>query len=300
MSTFGKPVICTSACLGQDIVLDRSTSRIIRELEPYVEFRSICPVLEAGGDLPAQPLKLTRDGDTLRLIDPGTGIDLTERISELSRRYLDSLKPVDGFILQGVNRPARSHKATVYSGSRAIPVTESCSLLFADEVTRRFRGYPIEEYGRFSYRKVRHYFLLRVFLLASFREHKEDHSLQEFHRKNRLLIMKHDHSLFPPLDDTDPDSAEYESLLRRVIAHPPNPKTVAAFFRELIPIVSHPAEFSAAVNDYAANRISEESCIEVLRFELLGKGFEDQSLFAPYPEALKEGAEPDFTRDYWA
>lgn len=72
----------------------------VRELEPFVRYIPVCPEVEIGLGVPRDPIRLVRIGDTPHLVQPATDRDLTHDMTAFSHRFLDSLEPVDAFILK--------------------------------------------------------------------------------------------------------------------------------------------------------------------------------------------------------
>ena len=84
-----KPIIVISKCITFAAVRWDSTiiaSEFVEKLKPYVEFVPVCPEVEIGLGVPRNPIRLvSRNGD-IRLIQPSTGLDLTEKMEEFAER----------------------------------------------------------------------------------------------------------------------------------------------------------------------------------------------------------------------
>ena len=107
MTAFPRPKIVISKCIGFDpcryngeIVQDKFVAR----LEPHVEFVCVCPEVEIGLGTPRPPVRIVSSGDSFKLIQPSSGLDVSERMLGFSRDFLDRLKEVDGFILKNHRR----------------------------------------------------------------------------------------------------------------------------------------------------------------------------------------------------
>jgi uncharacterized protein YbbK (DUF523 family) len=92
-----------SKCIGFDpcryngeIVQDK----FVRHLEPHVAFDCICPGAEIGLGTPRAPVRVVSSGGSFELIQPASGLDVSDKMREFSRGFLDGLKEVDGFILK--------------------------------------------------------------------------------------------------------------------------------------------------------------------------------------------------------
>jgi uncharacterized protein YbbK (DUF523 family) len=101
-----KPIVVISKCITFSPVRWDGTiiaSKFVEKLKPHVEFIPICPEIEVGLGVPRSPIRLvSRNGD-IRLIQPSTGLDLTEKMEEFAERFLNSLDRVDGFILKSAS-----------------------------------------------------------------------------------------------------------------------------------------------------------------------------------------------------
>jgi uncharacterized protein YbbK (DUF523 family) len=120
------------------------------KLEPVVELRPVCPELEIGLGVPRDPVVLERGPGGVRMLQPGTGRDLTEAMNSFSDRFLDSLAEVDGFILKS------------RSPSCAVRDHEGGPGLFAARVLERFPDLVVEDEARLADDDVRRAFLERV------------------------------------------------------------------------------------------------------------------------------------------
>ena len=91
---FTKPRVVVSRCIEFEPVRyngQMMTSDLVRSLKPLVEFIPVCPEVEVGLGVPREPVRIVKVGDTLRLIQPATGLDLTDRMNRFSREFLDAL-----------------------------------------------------------------------------------------------------------------------------------------------------------------------------------------------------------------
>jgi uncharacterized protein YbbK (DUF523 family) len=105
MRTFPKPIVVTSRCFEWDACRYNGLmipNNFVQALEPWVEFRPVCPELEIGLGVPRDPVRIVRKGGGRKLVQPATGRDLTGLMSEFSARFLDTLSEADGFILKSL------------------------------------------------------------------------------------------------------------------------------------------------------------------------------------------------------
>jgi uncharacterized protein YbbK (DUF523 family) len=88
MREFVKPRVVVSRCIGFEaarwdgkIIVDK----FIRSLNSYVEFIPVCPEIEIGLGVPREPIRIVKRGNELRLIQPATGLDFTEKMQQFAK-----------------------------------------------------------------------------------------------------------------------------------------------------------------------------------------------------------------------
>jgi uncharacterized protein YbbK (DUF523 family) len=106
--------------------------KIVRDLEPYVEYIKVCPEFAIGLGVPRDPIRIVkRDGDK-RLIQPKTKGNITEKMNDFTTRFINSLPDVDGFIFKSKSPTIGLRGIKVYGGIENAPVIERSSGFFAD------------------------------------------------------------------------------------------------------------------------------------------------------------------------
>lgn len=191
MTNFSKPKIVASACLEFDKVrYDGQVvpSKIIKDLEPFSEFKKVCPEFEIGLGVPRYPIRIVKVDGGYRLIQHKTNRDVTEDTNNFTEKFINGLEEVDGFIFKSKSSTMGVSGIKVYSGMQGSPVIEKCSGFFAGKIAKEYAGHPIEEEDRLRNKKIRDHFLTALFLFADFRESKKQNKLDEFHENNRLLF----------------------------------------------------------------------------------------------------------------
>lgn len=307
-----KPVVVLSKCLefapcrynGAMI-----SDRFVKRLEPHVTFLPICPEVEIGLGVPRDPVRLVSQDGELRLLQPATGKDLSEKMRRFSNRFLASLDEVDGFILKNRSPSCGIGDVKFYSKiDTEIPIGKRAGF-FAGEVLNHFSGLAIEEEGRLNRPKVRDHFLTKLFTLARFREAKKTNRLEalvRFHAVHKLLLMAYNQKIM--------------RLLGRIIGNPEK-RTAADLFNEYAPhlrlALSRPPRSASNINvlmhalGYFSDDLSKKEKTLFLRsLESDRKGYlprsaassilkgwavrfehpdlESQIFFEPYPESLME------------
>ncbi len=99
-----KPRIVVSCCLGYEAC--RYNGKIIdvswrSELEKVADVITVCPEVMAGLGTPRLPINLIRKDGKIHIIQDETGIDYTDKLDDVSKKFLSTIGKVDGFILKG-------------------------------------------------------------------------------------------------------------------------------------------------------------------------------------------------------
>ena len=236
MSAFPQPKIVISECIGFDpcryngeIVQDKFVAR----LRPPVEFRCVCPEVEIGLGTPRAPVRIVSSGDRFKLIQPSSGLDLSQRMRGFNRDFLDGLKEVDGFILKNRSPSCGFADVKVYSGPEKGPVIGKTAGFFGGAVLQQFSDRAKEDEGRLKNRSIRDHFLTRVFAFARFRSQQQSASMQDlvrFHAENKLLLMAYSQTKLRELGRIVANAAGegigsvwelYEELFRSALHKPP-------------------------------------------------------------------------------
>lgn len=195
MIGFPNPRIVISRCIGFDpcryngeIVQDK----FVQRLGPHVEFMCVCPEVEIGLGTPRAPIRIVSSGGGFSLIQPSTGLDVSEKMRQFSRGFLDRLEEVDGFILKNRSPSCGVVDVRVYSGPEKGVAIGKTAGFFGGAVQERFGDRAIEDEGRLKNLKIREHFLTRIFASARFRGLQQSASMYDlvrFHAENKLLLM---------------------------------------------------------------------------------------------------------------
>ena len=141
-----KPVVVVSRCLGFGVCRWNGVAlkcRLVDELKDEVDFIPVCPECEIGLGLPRPPIRLVRKDSALALIQPETGLELTSKMVGFSEKFLQSLSPVDGFLLKRKSPSCGLVGIPVYAAPEAeIPSHKNGVGFFAAAVSRYFPSLP--------------------------------------------------------------------------------------------------------------------------------------------------------------
>lgn len=87
MTTFPKPVVVCSACLGFRACRYNAVTILdpfVEKLKAHVEFRPVCPEAEIGLGIPRDPIRVVLAEGRRTLFQPATGRDVTEAMREFT------------------------------------------------------------------------------------------------------------------------------------------------------------------------------------------------------------------------
>jgi len=144
---FSKPRIFASKCLGFAACRWNGVAisdPFIESLKERVDFITVCPEVEIGLGVPRDPIKVVSKNGKLRLVQSGSGRDVSGEMKDFTDKFLGSLGEVDGFILK--------------AGS------PSCGIggFFGSGVLARFAHLPVETEERLTNPGIRERFLEKI------------------------------------------------------------------------------------------------------------------------------------------
>ncbi|SFM16544.1 YbgA family protein [Methanolobus profundi] len=202
-----RPIIVISKCLGfANCRYDGQITSfpLMETMRPFVEFIDVCPECEIGLGVPREPILIVDDGSK-RLIQPATGLDLTEKMNGFSRSYLERLDDFDGFILRSRSPSCGIGTTKVFPDKYSDEyLHREGNGLFAETVLSEYPDLPAIDEEKMADPFLRDHFLTRVFALASFRDASlsgKIHTLVEYHTRNKLLFMAYDKTLLSEMGD---------------------------------------------------------------------------------------------------
>ena len=302
-----RPIVCASLCLGEAAV--RYDGGAIRDpffarLAPFVEFRPVCPEVEIGLGVPRDPIVI-RNG---RLLQPSTGLDVTERMRGFASRFLAGLGEVDGFLLK---------KRSPSCGVRDVKRTgeKKGAGLFAEAVLAAYPAAAVEDEGRLLNFRIREHWLTRVFASAELRGVRRMGDLVRFHARHKLLLLAYREPSLRSLGRVVANArkqpfaevlAAYRTGFAAALAELPaaGPQTnvlehALGHFKDALG-PAEKKEFLSTVRRFQAGRLPLSAPLAVLRSWLARHPrpwLEEQSYLSPYPEALTELGDSGKGRD---
>lgn len=190
-----KPRIILSRCINKEFV--RYNGGIIKDdfaekLEKYVEMITVCPEVDIGMPVPRPSVLLAKIGDKIRMIEPETKIDYTDKMEEFSINFLKNLDNIDGFLLKAKSPSCGVRDAKLHSHDLKSP-SGKANGIFADYAIKFFPHLPVEDEGRLRDFWIRQDFLTKIFAYADFRRIKTSaksiKDLIRFHQDYKYLLM---------------------------------------------------------------------------------------------------------------
>lgn len=312
MRQFSRPKIVISKCIEFDHCrYDGSliSSDFVKSLKPHVDFAPVCAEMEIGLGVPRGSVRIVSVNNELRLVQPGTGLDITDKMEAFCTQFLGSLKGIDGFILKYRSPSCGIKNIRIYASSEKPGILSKASGFFGGAVVKSFPNLAIEDEGRLRNINIREHFLTKLYALASFREVEKKGTLSaliQFQTNNKLLLMAHNQKEAKVLGnivanhedrDLDEQFRLYRLHLGDTLKNPPK-------FTSKINIIMHSlgyfsgnlspqekAHFLKSIDRYRNKKTSYSSLLIILqswiaRFD--EEYLRDQTFFEPFPEDLIE------------
>lgn len=311
-SLLSKPRIVLSRCIN--IEPTRYNGGIVRslfveELGKYVEFITVCPEVDLGMSVPRPTVLLAKIGGKIRMIEPTSMKDYTDEMENFSKRFLENLKEVDGFLLKAKSPSCGVKDAKLYKDDLKNSLGKTNGI-FADFAINYFPNLPVEDEGRLQDFWIRQEFLTKIFAFADIRRLKRTaksiKDLIKFHQDYKYLLMLYSSAnqkkmgrLIANWDEFGLDVTlnEYEKIFRETFT---KKQSIPKHINVLQHIYGHYSDFIKPKEqryfNYLLNKLKNDRQYlkVVLEFTRnLVYRFEDQYLSTqkylhPYPEALED------------
>ncbi len=325
MRVFGRPIVVVSKCIEFEPV--RWDGRIIssdfvKQLKDYVDFLPVCPEVEIGLGMPREPLRLVKKDDRVHLIQPATALDLTLQMDSFSKRFLDSLTDVDGFILKSKSPSSAIKDARIYPSEKRVAAIGHGPGIFGKAVLEKFSNKAVEDEKRLLNERIREHFLTKLYTLADFRKVRkatDGNALVGFQGRNKLLLTAYSqiqlHAMGrlvaerkrKPLTET---LLEYESHLSEALKRPPktgsncNVLTKAAGYFTSKLSHEEKAFFLDSVEKYRSGLQPLSAPLSILKSWIIRfneEYLDQQTFFEPFPEELRilKSENSKEEKDYW-
>jgi uncharacterized protein YbgA (DUF1722 family)/uncharacterized protein YbbK (DUF523 family) len=301
----------SSCLLGQKVRYDGGHKRdsfIADMLARFVEFVPLCPEMEMGLGAPRDSIHLAEIEGKLRLVNPKTQRDLTDTMTEWTRRRLKLMEkePLSGFVLKKDSPSCGMERVRVHHDGK--PPTKEGVGLFAKLLMARWPTLPVEEDGRLNDSRLRENFIERVFayhrLDEFFGKPWSVGDLVRFHTAEKLMLMAHEPAGYQELGRLVANAkgksphefaAAYRTRFMGALKH-------LATTRRHVNVLSHAAgylrdvatpeerrELLSVINDFQRELVPLVAPIVLLRTFVRTKNIaylEGQTYLSPHPKEM--------------
>lgn len=305
-----KPRVVFSRCLGFDACRYNAQmihDAVVESIVPAVDPITVCPEMAVGLGVPRKPVRLVEENERVLLLQPETGLNLTEAMGAFTDRFLDGLPDVDGFVLKYRSPSCGLRQVRIYHGRGPHAGHRSGPGAFGGRVVERFGSLAVEDEGRLRNFDLRQHFLTKLFTLARFREALGSATMRglvAFHTRQKLLLMAYNQKAMRELGRivANPHRlavAEvvraYRTGLHAAFARPPRRNSAINVLLHGLGYVSDrlaPGEkrfFLETLERYRARQIPLSAPASLLRSWIVRFEIEyllDQVYFEPFPPAL--------------
>ncbi len=327
MKEFVRPRIVISKCLEFEPVrydAQMIPSEFVRQLKSHVDFIPVCPEVEIGLGIPRDPIRIVKIDEQLRLIQPSTNLDVTDKMQSFIKSFLDSLEEVDGFILKNRSPTSGLNNIKVYPSTENVAPIGRTSGFFGGAVLGRFPDLAIEDEGRLKNSRIKEHFLRKLFTIASFRKVKASNSINElikFHSENKLLLSAYNQEKLRVLGRIVADQkkrtfseviSDYQKNLFEALKRPPRCGSTINVMMHNLGYFSRGLSkeeksfFLDLLEKYRKRKLPLSTIIGILKswnIRFKEDYLMNQTFFEPYPEELvdpKTMTEYCDEKDYWS
>ena len=316
-----KPVVVVSKCLGfahcrfNGLTI---SSHTIDKLKPHVEFRTVCPEVEIGLGVPRDPVRVVKEENELKLLQPATGNDVTGKMIRFAELFLSSLEEADGFILKSRSPSCGIKDVKIFPGMEKHSSGLRGSGFFGGSVMAKFPNAPIEDEGRLTNFKIREHFLTKLFTMTRFRKVKSSNSMKElvqFQTENKLLLMAYNQEKMRVLGRivANPEKRAFDELIADYEENLLGAFARASRYTSNINVLMHglgyfseklssdeKAFFLDSLERYRAGSVPLSVPLNIIRAFIVRfqeNYLAQQTFFEPYPEELMEITDSGKGRD---
>ena len=310
-AVFGaRPRVLFSRCLG--FAACRYNGQVLREpvveqLKPFVDSAIVCPEVEIGLGVPRPPIRCVASSFGPRLVQPETGLDVTDAMDKFARAFLASLGSCDGAVLKAGSPSCGLRDVRLYAGTERGSSHTKTVGRFGAHVLEVSPPWPAEDEGRLRSFELRQHFFTRLFATARLRAAVASGRMAElvaFQSREKLLLMAYNQTAMRALGrlvanaDKRPFAdvaAEYSLQFGHALARAPRRTSAINVFEHALGYVSEKlssrekAFFLKTLDDYRTGRVSLSAPVSltrslIVRFDV---GYlEDQTFFEPFPKEL--------------
>ena len=305
-----KPIVVLSNCLEYKACRyngELIPNSFVKQLEPFVIYKPVCPEVEIGMGVPRDPIKIVLKNDKESLMQPSSGKDFSKPMSNFAKNYNASIEEVDGFILKSRSPSCGIKDVKLSDSMEKGPKIGNTTGFFAREVLNRFDGLAIEDEGRLTNYRIREHFLTKLYMLAEFRKLKKKKTIQaliNYHTINKYILMSYNQTKMRELgkvigsydkSNIDQIYESYERTLKTALKNPTRKSSNINMFMHVFGYFSknlnskEKSFFLESLQKYRNDKLPVSSIITLLRSWVIKYEQEylmEQTFFSPYPEEL--------------
>lgn len=307
-----RPRVVVSRCLGFDACRWNGAvipSEIVSRLKPHVSFITVCPEVEIGLGVPRDPIRLIRTKGIVRLVQPSTGLDVSDKMQAHVGQVLNNMKPVHGFILKSKSPSCGFRDVKIYPGPGKVPVAAKGPGFFGGPVMERHPHLAIEDEARLTNFRIREHFFIKLFTTHRFQLAKDRNTmgaLVKFHTIHKLLFLatnQKQYRLLGPVVANHQKKpvtevfSDYESGLVRLFATIARSTSHINVLMHTLGYVSSKispderSHFIHTLDLFRSQKIPLAVPLNIMRSWVIRFGqpyLQDQMYFQPFPEDLLE------------
>jgi len=309
---FPEPRVVFSRCLGFESCRYNGqiiASEAVDHFRRFFDCVTPCPEADIGLGVPRQPIRITKKGDKLHLVQPATGRDVSEEMRGYALDFLDNLGPCDGFVLKSRSPSCGLFDVKLFGEtSKGSALPGRIAGFFGSAVLERYPDLAIEDEGRLTNFGIREHFLTRVYTSARFRAVAKKPTmagLVGFQAENKLLFMAYNQARMRELGRVvaNPEKLRVEEVFGRYVELLPLVFAKRPRYTSAINVLQHGAGyfkdrvsskekrfFEGTLDSYRDGRVPLSVPQSIIRAWVARFGeeyLEQQTFFAPYPEELQ-------------
>ncbi|MFQ6613276.1 MAG: DUF523 and DUF1722 domain-containing protein, partial [Fidelibacterota bacterium] len=204
--SFTRPRILVSRCLGFDACRYDGACLphdFIDRLRPQVDFITVCPEVDLGLPVPRDPIRIVKQGNSLRLFQPSSGRDFTEPMNLFTRNFFSGSPSLDGAVFKSRSPSCAIRDAKYFRARDDVHPVRRGPGLFARAILNRSPRLPVMDEEKLLTPRAQDRFLTAVFLQADFRStvsNRSRRSLFQFHTRHRLFFRARNQSILKRMD----------------------------------------------------------------------------------------------------
>jgi len=307
---FVRPKIVISKCLGFAACYYSGqifNIEFIDKLGEFVEFKPVCPELEIGLGVPRPTIRIVKDKEEIRLIQPKTKEDLTKKMNDFSEKFLNKFDYIDGFIFKSRSPSCGFKDIKVYPSLNGMVINKEGVGLFAKKAMNVYPKAVVESEGRLNNLRLREHFLSKLYTLAEFRTIENNKSMQDlvkYHTRHKYLFMAYDQNILNELGNITANHANkkeqevyslYEKKLQEILLKPPTYKSIINVLSHIYGYFKNKLSknekkfFIDIVEKYRDNKVNLAVPIHLLRAWIIEYDvsyLKEQSFINPFPKEL--------------